>query len=75
MRASEPTKSCRAACGWPHQLPATFDGVANSSIYQGILGWASWLMPMSWGATALGLVVFVVNLVLAGITFQFVNPF
>ena len=49
---------------------ATFDGVAQNSVYQGILGWSSWMMPMSWGATGLGLVVFAVNLLVAGVTFQ-----
>jgi RHS repeat-associated protein len=47
---------------------ATFDGIAKNSTYQGILGWTSWLMPMSWGATGLGIVFFVVNLVIAGVT-------
>jgi hypothetical protein len=48
----------------------TFDGVAKSPVYQGILGWSSWLMPMSWGATGAGLIVFVFNLIMAGVTFQ-----
>lgn len=30
---------------------ATFEGISNNSAYQGILGWSSWLMPMSWTAT------------------------
>jgi RHS repeat-associated protein len=47
---------------------ATFDGVAQDPVYKGILGWTSWLMPMSWGATATGIVVFLINLVAAGIT-------
>jgi MFS family permease len=49
---------------------ATFDGIAKNSVYQGILGWSSWLMPMSWGATGLGVAFYVVNLVVAGVTFQ-----
>ncbi|MBI5115119.1 hypothetical protein HZA56_01455 [Candidatus Poribacteria bacterium] len=49
---------------------ATFDGIAQNSVYQGILGWTSWLMPMSWIATGLGLVFYAINLVVAGITFQ-----
>jgi RHS repeat-associated protein len=49
---------------------AAFDTIAQSPVYQGILGWSSWIMPMSWGATALGLVFFVVNVVMAGVTFQ-----
>ena len=49
---------------------AAFDGIAENSVYQGILGWSSWLMPMSWGATGLGLVFYAFNLIVAGITFQ-----
>ncbi len=49
---------------------AVFDGIAKNSVYQGILGWTSWLMPMSWGVTGLGLVFYAVNLVVAGVTFQ-----
>ncbi len=48
---------------------AAFDGIAASPIYQGILGWSSWLMPMSWLATAIGLIFFVVNVVVAFFTF------
>ena len=47
---------------------ATFDGIAQNSVYKGILGWTSWLMPMSWGMTAGGVVVFLINLIAAGIT-------
>jgi RHS repeat-associated protein len=42
---------------------AAFDGIAASPIYQGILGWSSWLMPMSWLATGLGLLVFLINVI------------
>jgi RHS repeat-associated protein len=42
---------------------AAFDTIANSEIYQGILGWSSWLMPMSWLATGIGLIVFVLNVI------------
>jgi len=49
---------------------AAFDSISGSRVYQGILGWASWVMPMSWLATAVGLVFFVINLVVAGVTFQ-----
>jgi hypothetical protein len=42
---------------------AAFDTVANSSVYQGILGWSSWLMPMSWLATDVGLVFFLLNVI------------
>jgi RHS repeat-associated protein len=49
---------------------ATFDGVAKNSVYQGFLGWSSWLMPMSWAATGLGVAVFAINLVAAGLTGQ-----
>jgi hypothetical protein len=49
---------------------ATFDGIAQNSVYQGILGWYSWMMPMSWGVTYVGLLIYFWNLVLAGVTFQ-----
>ncbi len=49
---------------------AAIDGVARNSFYQGVLGWSSWLMPMSWVATGLGVVAFVFNLIAAGVTFQ-----
>ena len=42
---------------------AAIDEVASNPIYQGILGWSSWLMPMSWLATGVGLVVFLINVV------------
>lgn len=52
---------------------AAFDTVANSEIYQAILGWSSWLMPMSWLATAIGLIFFVLNVIPALFTFNQVN--
>lgn len=52
---------------------AAFDTIANSEIYQGILGWASWLMPMSWLATAVGLIVFVLNIIPAIFTLNMVD--
>ena len=42
---------------------AAFDTIANNSVYQGILGWTSWLMPMSWLATGIGLVFFLLNVI------------
>ncbi len=47
---------------------AAFDGIAKNSVYQGILGWTSWLMPMSWIATGVGLGFFTINIV--GATFS-----
>jgi len=47
---------------------AVFDGVAQNSVYKGILGWTTWLMPMAWLATAVGLVIFVINVVVAFFT-------
>jgi RHS repeat-associated protein len=47
---------------------AAFDGVSWNPTYQGVLGWSSWLMPMSWGATGLGLGAFLINLVAAKIS-------
>lgn len=50
-----------------------FDSVRQSPIYQGVLGWSSWVMPMSWLVNAVGLIFFVVSLILAGVTFQQVD--
>ncbi len=47
---------------------AAFDTIANSEAYQGILGWSSWLMPMSWLATGIGLIFFLLNAVAAAFT-------
>jgi RHS repeat-associated protein len=44
---------------------AAIDTVARSGFYQGVLGWSSWLMPMSWAATALGLLFYVTNAVVS----------
>ena len=35
--------------------------VARCDAYQALLGWASWLMPMSWPATGLGLAAFAIS--------------
>lgn len=52
---------------------AAFDDVARNPIYQGILGWSSWLMPMSWGAQAVGAVIFIINILAAAFTGNQVN--
>jgi hypothetical protein len=41
---------------------SAFDGLAHNSVYKGILGWTSWIMPMSWGATGLGTIFCLLNL-------------
>ena len=43
--------------------------VARNRIYQGFLGWSGWLFPLSWLATAIGLILFVVNFIPAFIMF------
>jgi len=40
---------------------ASIDSVANNEVYQGILGWSNWLMPMSWLVLGLGAVMWVLN--------------
>ncbi|NTU97194.1 MAG: hypothetical protein HGA62_05170 [Chlorobiaceae bacterium] len=42
---------------------AAFDFFTRSRLYQAVLGWSSWFMPMSWPATGLGLVCFLLNLI------------
>jgi hypothetical protein len=41
---------------------AAIRGLASAPWFAAVLGWASWAMPMSWLATAIGLVFFVINL-------------
>lgn len=40
---------------------SAIDEIASNEIYQGILGWSNWLMPMSWLVTGLGLVMWILN--------------
>jgi RHS repeat-associated protein len=40
---------------------AAFDTIAQSEVYQGILGWTSWFMPMSWLVIGLGVTMWVLN--------------
>ena len=49
---------------------AAIDDVAGDrhGTYQAILGWSSWLMPMSWLATGIGLAIFLTDIVAAGLT-------
>jgi hypothetical protein len=44
---------------------AAIGPLAATGPFQFVLGWSSWAMPMSWPATGLGLVLFVINLVTA----------
>jgi len=46
-------------------LPALFPAIARNVLYQAFLGWSSWLRPMSWLATGVGVILFVLNLPLA----------
>ncbi|HSI92754.1 MAG TPA: RHS repeat-associated core domain-containing protein, partial [Jiangellaceae bacterium] len=48
---------------------ALFPPIARNDVYQGILGWSSYLMPMSWPGHAIGLILFVVNVVPYLVTF------
>lgn len=43
---------------------AVFSEVSQSGIYQGFIGWLSWLAPMSWPVVGVGLVFLVLSLVL-----------
>lgn len=40
---------------------AVLPPVALSPFYHGFLGWSGWLFPMSWFATAVGLLLFLIN--------------
>jgi hypothetical protein len=48
---------------------ALFPPIARSDVYQGFLGWSSYLMPMSWPGHAIGLVLFAANVVPYLVTF------
>jgi hypothetical protein len=50
-------------------LLAVFPGIAIGVPYQAVLGWSSWLRPMSWFATGVGLLLFLLNLPFALIAF------
>jgi hypothetical protein len=43
--------------------------IARNRIYQGFLGWSGWLLPLSYLATGVGLLLFVVNIPFAFLTF------
>ncbi len=47
---------CLLATGGKPGFLSAFDGLAHNAVYKGILGWTSWIMPMSWGATGLGII-------------------
>jgi hypothetical protein len=44
---------------------AVIEPVARSDIYQAVLGWGNWLMPMSWPIIALGLLFLIASAILA----------
>lgn len=46
-----------------------FRPISQSGVFQGFVGWLSWLMPMSWLVWALGLLFLLISLVLWGVTF------
>lgn len=48
-------------------LMAAIPALTPVRAYQMVLGWSSWLMPMSWLATGLGLILFFVNLFSGGV--------
>jgi RHS repeat-associated protein len=40
---------------------SAFDTIASNEIFQGILGWSNWLMPMSWLVIGLGAIMWILN--------------
>ena len=38
-----------------------FAPISQSEIYQGVIGWANWLMPMSWLIVGLGILFLIVS--------------
>ena len=49
-------------------LPAWIPSVARSDVYQALVGWSNFVMPMSWIVTGLGLAMTLVSLLLWGVT-------
>jgi hypothetical protein len=49
---------------------AVFETLAHNPVYQGVLGWSSWAMPMSWLITGLGVAVFAFQFLAAVFSFQ-----
>lgn len=47
---------------------SVFAPISQSEFYQGVIGWLTWLMPMSWLIVALGLGFLVFSLVLSLVT-------
>ncbi len=43
---------------------AAFSVVSQSGVYQGFVGWLSWLAPMSWVVLGIGLLLLVISLIL-----------
>ena len=43
---------------------ATIKGVSQNGFYQGVIGWLSWLAPMSWPVLLIGLGMLIVSIVL-----------
>ena len=43
-------------------IVAVFKTISNNGLYQGVLGWANWLLPMSWLVTGLGFVLWILSL-------------
>ncbi len=41
---------------------AVFPALSRSATFQTVLGWTSWLMPLSWLATSVGVLLFLLNL-------------
>jgi hypothetical protein len=42
-------------------LLAVFDAISTSEVYQGVLGWANWFLPMSWPIVGLGVLFIFLN--------------
>lgn len=49
-------------------LIAAIGPVSRNRVYQGIIGWCNWFMPMSWLIVALGILFNVVSLLLHAVT-------
>lgn len=49
-------------------LLTVFRPISQSEVYQGILGWMNWLLPMSWVIVGVGVLFYLVSFLLHGVT-------
>ena len=66
--ASTPAAILAGAFLGVFNLLSVVEPISRSGVYQAMLGWINWLMPMSWMIVALGILFYVVSFLLHGVT-------